>query len=60
MIKKLLERTSVRSFIKDKKLDTETYNKLMDVINSSPTSTNGNAFTAIVIKIRKHYKNLKN
>lgn len=59
MIKKLLERTSVRSFIKDKKLDTETYNKLMDVINSSPTSTNGNAFTAIVIEDKKTLQELK-
>lgn len=39
MIKKLLERTSVRSYIKDKKLDKETYNKLIEVINSSPSST---------------------
>ncbi|EGZ31043.1 nitroreductase family protein [Malacoplasma iowae] len=59
MIKKLLERTSVRSYIKDKKLDKETYNKLIEVINSSPSSTNGNAFTAIIIEDKNTLQELK-
>lgn len=59
MIDKLLKRTSVRSYLKDKKLDSETYNKLIDVINSSPTSTNGNAFTAIIIEDKQTLQELK-
>lgn len=52
---KYLKRTSVRSYL-NKKIDQKTIEQLIQVINCSPTSNNGNAYSVIVVKDSKTRK----
>ena len=49
LIKKQLNRTSIRSF-KNKKIENDKLELLKKVINASPTSINGQQFSAIIIE----------
>lgn len=58
MIEKMLKRTSVRSFL-NKTLDRETIKCFVDVVNSSPTSMNGQIFSSIFIENKETMKKIK-
>lgn len=53
----LIKRTSVRSYL-DKPIEKEKEEKLIQVINASPTSTNSHDFSAIIIRDKELLKEI--
>ncbi|UUM25275.1 nitroreductase family protein [Mycoplasmopsis agalactiae] len=49
-ITKIKNRYSVRSFDPDKKIPEEDYKKIIDVVNSAPTSSNWHSSSVVIIK----------
>lgn len=58
MINKMLSRTSIRSF-EDKKIDDETIKQLSQVVNSAPTSMNGQIFSCVFVTDKNKLKFIK-
>lgn len=50
MINKLLKRTSIRKYKKNKEVPKYIKDKLIDIINSSPTAINSSSFSTIIIE----------
>ncbi|MGN3889380.1 nitroreductase family protein [Mycoplasmopsis bovis] len=55
-ITKIKNRYSVRSFDADKKIPEHDYKKIIDVVNSAPTSSNWHSSSVIIIKDRQLFK----
>lgn len=50
MINKLLKRTSIRDYQQDREIPKYIKDKLIEIINSSPTAINSSSFSAIIIE----------
>lgn len=50
MINKLLKRTSIRDYEKDREIPKYIKDKFIEIINSSPTAINSSSFSAIIIE----------